>query len=240
MKTLDRTITIGIFAFAIFTVPLSAQAIPTDDAQHTVVMTGVGEVKAMPDEAIISAGAVTEARTASDAVSENSAIMTRVFDALAKLGVVKKQISTSGFSLEPQYPPSNDKNPQPRVIVSYTVFNSISVTVDDVSKAGEVLDALIDAGANQSAGVSFDIKNPQPLLQQARALAGADALLRAQTYAKSVGAMLGPVRSIREGSYSNFGGAVEDVVVTARRQATPIEAGEQGVSAAVTITWSLK
>ena len=210
---------------------------------RTIVMTGEGEVKAMPGEAVVTGGAVTQANTASEAVAANSEIMSRVFDALAKLGVPKKEIATGGFSLEPQYPPYDSKNPQPHIITGYEVSNSISVTLDDVARAGEVLDALIDAGANVSAGVSFDIKNPHPLMNQARALAGQDALERAQIYAKSVGATLGPVRSIREGEMpgvSSSAGMVENVVVTAERKATPIAAGEQSVTATVTVTWAVK
>jgi uncharacterized protein YggE len=226
---------------ALFGALLSAQAASADEiSPREITMTGEGEVKAMPDEAVISAGAVTEAKTASEAVAANSEIMTRVFDALDKLGVTKSQIATNGFSLEPQYPPINDKDAEPRLIVGYSVSNSISVTTNDVAKAGEILDALIDAGANQSAGVNFDIKDPQPLLKQARALAGADALQRAETYAKSVGAVLGPVRTIREGYGGPRAAGVEAVIVTAQRQATPISAGEQSVSASVTISWAIK
>lgn len=210
------------------------------EAPRIVVMTGEGEVKTVPDQAVVSAGAVTQARTASETVAANSAIMSRAFSALAALGIARTSIATAGFSLEPQYPPQSDKNPQPRVIIGYEVSNSISVTLNDVTQAGAVLDALIDAGANQSAGVSFSIKNPKPLLDQARELAGKDALQRAQIYARAVGAALGPVRSIREGYGRTGASDVETVVVTGSRVQTPIAAGEQSVSATVTVEWAVK
>ena len=215
-------------------------AIPSEPPR-AVVMTGEGEVKAMPDQCLVSAGAVTQAKTASEAVAANSAIMSRAFGALAALGIPRTSIATAGFALEPQYPPQSEKNPQPRVIIGYEVSNSISVTLDDVPLAGAVLDALIDAGVNQSAGVAFSIKNPKPLLDQARELAGRDALHRAQIYVRAVGATLGPVRSIREGYPSRGGtGEVETVVVTGARAPTPISAGEQSVSATVTVEWGVK
>lgn len=208
---------------------------------RTVVMTGEGEVKATPDQAVISAGAVTQARTASAAVAANSAIMSRAFAALSQLGVARDAIATAGFTLEPQYPPPNDKNPQPRSIVGYEVTNSISVTLDNVGRVGAVLDALIDAGANQSAGVSFSIKDPKPLLERARDLAARDALRRAQVYAAAVGASVGSVRSIQEG-YAQVAkrGYTDAVMVTAARSPTPIAAGQQSVTATVTIAWDLK
>jgi uncharacterized protein YggE len=237
----------SVFVFSAFLVALTTAAnaatitIPTTDAPRTIVMTGEAEVKAEPDQAVVSGGAVTQSRTASDAVAANSEIMSRVFDSIQKMGIARKAIATYGFSLEPQYPPRNDKDPQPHTIIGYEVSNGITITLDDVTRAGAVLDALIDAGANQSAGVTFSIRNPQPLLDQARAEAGKDALNRAQIYARSVGAALGPVRSIREG----YGGiaasnSIESVVVTARRVATPIEAGQQSITATVTIEWAVK
>lgn len=186
---------------------------------------------------------MTDANTASQAVAENAAIMNRAFEALAKLGIPKSAFATDGFSLSPQYPPQNDKNPQPHVIIGYEVRNAIGVTLDDVSRAGAVLDAIIDAGANESAGVGFSIKNPQPLLNQARAAAGADALNRARIYAHAVGAELGAVRAIHEGYAAVDSGpvnAIETVVVTGSRIPTPIAAGEQSVRATVTVEWAVK
>lgn len=236
----------GLIAVAVFTfavLPLAAQAatiIRDETPVRTITMTGEGEVSAAPDEAVVSGGAITRERTASEAVAENSKIMNRVFDALYKLGIPRKAIATYGFSLDPQYPPRNDKDPQPHVIIAYEVTNGISVTLEDVTRAGGVLDALIDAGANQSAGVNFRIRNPKPLLDEARAKAGRDALERAQIYAKAVGAVLGPVRSINEGYGSISRGDMDTVIVTAAKRGTPIEAGEQSVSATVTVVWGIK
>ncbi len=218
---------------------MAGTIIRTEPAPRTITMTGEGEVSAAPDEAVVSGGAVTQAKSASDAVAQNSEIMNRVFAGLTKLGIARKAIATYGFSVEPQYPPANEKNPQPHVIIGYEVTNGINVTLDDVTRAGAVLDALIEAGANQSAGVAFRIKNPKPLLDEARAKAGRDALERARIYAKAVGAVLGPVRSIQEG-YGRIANGVELVVVTAQRRGVPIEAGAQSVSATVTVVWGIK
>ncbi len=232
---------VALWASAFALMPLIANAASNEpDRPRVIVMTGEAEVKAAPDQAVVSGGAVTDSGTASEAVAANSAIMNRAFEALAKLGIPKSAIATDGFSLDPQYPPREDKNPQPHVIIGYEVRNSISVTLSDVNQAGAALDALIDAGANQSAGVSFSIKNPQPLLNEARAAAGADALNRARIYAHAVGAELGAVRSIHEGYAGPERSADVETVVVTGSLTTPIAAGEQGVSATVTIEWAVK
>jgi uncharacterized protein YggE len=240
----SKLINAVLLAAALAAMPLIANATSDSgaDRPRVIVMTGEAEVKAAPDQAVVSGGAVTDASTASEAVAENAAIMSRAFAALGKLGVSKSAIATDGFSLNPQYPPYDAKNPQPHVIIGYEVRNFISVTLNDVSQAGAALDALIDAGANESAGVSFGIKNPQPLLNEARAAAGSDALNRARIYAHAVGAELGAVRSIHEGyaAIAEPTNSVESVVVTASRVPTPISAGEQSVNATVTIEWAVK
>ena len=217
-----------------------ALAAPASPTAHTIAMTGEGSVTATPDRANVFAGVVTYAKTAGAAMDANRAVMNRVFDAIVALGIPKNAVETSSFSLEPQYPPEDPKNPQPREINGYEVSNSVNVTLADITKAGAVLDALISAGANQSAGVSFSVKDPHPLLVAARAAAARDALERARIYAHEVGAELGPVISIREGNSAVIGSSVETVVVTAERRSTPISAGEQTVDAVVTVVWALK
>ena len=80
----------------------------------------------------------------------------------------------------------------------------MSVRLDGCEhELGAVIDALVNAGANEMNGVSFAIRDSDPLLAQARGKAVADARSRAETYAKAAGVDLGNILSISEG------GAVE-------------------------------
>jgi uncharacterized protein len=232
---------LGGFALAALTISHAAAVEPVQKEPHTIVMSGEGTASGAADLARVSASTETHGRNAAAAMDANRAMMNQVFDALTALGVPKQAIQTSDFSLQPEYPPVDPKDPKPREIDGYQVTNSIEVTLDDVSKAGAVLDALIAAGANRSAGVSFGVKDPHPLAIQARANAGRDALERAQIYAKAVGATLGPVLSIRENESAVYSdSAVESVVVTASRRPTSLAPSQQSVSAQVTVIWALK
>lgn len=223
------------------TVPVTVEGTVQTAHERYVIMSGEGSVKAVPNIADVSGGVTTRARHAGDALHANSDAMAKVVVALKALGVTDKEITTTNFSFEPQYETDDkgSRDPSNRV-VGYTVSNEINVTLSDLSKAGDVLDVLIEAGANDSASISFDIKDRHALEMQARAEAGRDALERAQTYARQVGAELGPVRTIREGVFSEPGGGLETVTVTAMRASTRIEAGEQSISATVTVVWALK
>lgn len=232
---------IALLTVSLAAPPLVANAASTTEPVHVIVMTGEGAVSATPDQATVSAGVATQDKMADAAVANNRQAMNRAIGALKQLGIPEHSIRTTGFRLEPQYPRENSRDSQPYEIIGYEVRNSIDVKLDDITRVGAVLDALIAAGANQSTGVNFSIKNPKPLLTQARTIAAKDATDRAETYAHALGTNLGPVISVREGAdVAEPRGGVETVYVTGSLLNTPIEVGEQQVTAQVTITWALR
>jgi uncharacterized protein len=209
-------------------------------APGTLSVSGQGEVRAAPDQAVLSTGVATTAPTAAAALSANAAKMNAVFATLKRLGVPDKSIQTSNFTVSPQYPPYNANESGVQKIVGYQVSNQVSVTLDDPKKLGPTLDALVAAGSNQINSVGFVIRDTAELLTKARAAAVADAIARAHTYAAAAGVTLGPILSIQEGS-SEGPRPMYDVVVTAQRAGapTPTAPGEQSVSATVTVVFAI-
>jgi uncharacterized protein YggE len=219
-------------ALALFSA-LAAPALAADP--RTISMTGHGEIRTTPDMAQVTAGVTTTAPTAAQALTANSARMKSVFAALEKLGVPQKNIQTSNFFVSPQY--TNGDNNAPRRLTAYQVNNDVTARIEDVGKLGSALDALVAAGANQINGVSFSIQNDAPFLEKARAQAIADARARAETYAKAAGVTLGPILSISEG-----GGEAPPrpmYRMAAMAAETQIAAGEQSVTANVSVIWEI-
>lgn len=225
---------IALFAALALAASLSSAFAQT----RTLTMSGEGEVQAVPDMVTLSAGVTSEAPSAAAALATNSAHMQSVFAALKKLGVADKDIQTENFAVSPQM--TGGVSNQTPHITGYQARNGVRVRLYDVSKLGSALDALVTAGANQMNGVSFGIKDPKPLLAEARAAAVADAKEKAQIYAKAAGVSLGSILSISE---NGFAGprplGMEQVMVSASRVA-PTAAGEQTVSATVSIVWILQ
>jgi hypothetical protein len=224
--------------FAVLSLFVAAKA---DSAEpRTLTMTGTGEVKAVPDTANLSAGVATTATTAKEALAANSRAMNAVFDTLKRLGVADKDMQTSNFSVYPQYQECKPNVTCPRRIVGYQVSNTVNVTVD-LGKAGAVLDALVSSGSNQIGGISFSIHDPEPLLTEAHAAAVKDAIDRAETYANAAGVTLGPIQSIQEGVSEQPRPMFRMMAVGSGAAAPPpVAAGEQTVSASVTITWAIQ
>jgi len=203
---------------------------------RTIAMSGHGEVKAAPDQVQVNAGVNTSAPTAAGALAANTTRMKGVFAALTRLGIPDKNIQTVNFSVSPQY--TNGGDNQPPRLTGYQVSNQVSVRLDDVGKLGTALDALVTSGANQMNGVSFSIKDTAAMLIQAREQAVADARARAETYAKSAGVSLGPIQSIREGGEAPQ--PVYKAVFMARAASpVPVAAGEESVTADVSIVWEI-
>jgi uncharacterized protein YggE len=222
-----KTLALGLALTALLALPAGAADL------RTIAMTGHGEARGRPDLATIQAGVITIAPTAAAALSANSTHMNAVFAALKKLGVPDRNIQTSGFSVFPQYDSSN-----PRRLTGYQVSNTVSVRLEDVNRAGPALDALVAAGANQMYGIGFDIAKPEPLLDQARADAVADARHRAQVYAKAAGLTLGSIQSISENGASAQPRPMYRMAAMAA-DATPVAPGEETLSANVTIVWEI-
>ncbi len=229
MLVLSLTVLAGSSAWA-------AQPQP-QSPPRTLTVSGEGEVKAVPDEAQLSAGVVSQAPTAEAALSANRNAMNGVFDELKRQGIPEKSIQTSEFSISPQYDTSDNSHR----IIGYSVSNNVSVTVDDLSKLGPAIDALVHSGANSMGGVSFTLHDPKPLMQKAREAAVKDAMDRAQIYARAAGLTLGRVTDLNEG-----GGPIERpmfrtmAVMAAAPAPTPIAAGEETVTASVSMTFEIR
>ena len=216
----------------------AAPALAQTAEPRTISMTGHGEVKAAPDQVEITAGVNTSAATAAQALAANTARMKTVFAALTRLGVPEKNIQTANFSISPQYA-NGAGNDSPR-LTGYQANNSVSVRLDDVSQLGSTLDALVTAGANQMNGIGFSIKDPAPMLTTARQQAVTDARARAETYAKAAGVTLGPILSISEGGNEAprpMYRAAPMMMVSASK--VPVAAGEESVSADVSLVWEI-
>jgi uncharacterized protein YggE len=214
-------------------VPAAAQTAP-----RSLTMSGQGTAMAAPDTVTLSSGVISEAPTAAAALAANNTNMQAVLAALAKLGVAPRDMQTENFSVSPQYAGSNDG--QPQRLTGYRVANEVTVRLDDVSKLGTVLDALVSAGANQMNGINFTIRDSAALLTEARKQAVADATAKARTYADAAGVTLGPILSISE---SDTGGARPLYMAAPMLRAAksvPVAMGEESLSANVSIVWEIR
>ena len=213
----------------------TAMAADNDKIERTVSVSASGSVAVEPDIAQISAGVVTEADSAKDAIGRNSAVMSKLIDGLKAAGIAAKDIQTKTLNVEPRY--TQPKDGRAATINGYRVLNQVRLTVRDVKRLGEILDQAIALGANQINSIAFDVSKMETLKDEARKQAMENARRRAELYAKAAGGELGPVLRIAEklGDLQPvFDGRM------AMRANVPIEAGTRDLEVEVHVTYALR
>lgn len=168
-----------------------------EESARTISVTGEGEATASPDMATIETGVVTQAKTAEEALEANNEQMEQIMDALAEYRIAQKDIQTSNFNVNPVYKHDRQSGREPEV-VAYRVQNQVQVHVRELSRLGDVLDELVQAGSNRISGIRFGVDDETGLLNQARSRAVRDAKSRADVYAQAAGVEVGRVLQISE------------------------------------------
>ncbi len=224
--------------------PATGVALADDDNDDPRVLqvTATGKIAATPDMVIITSGVVTQAKTAREALSQNTTATAAMIAELKAAGIENRDIQTAGLSVQPRYAKvrkqSNDE-PTMRDIVGYTVTNDVRVRIRDLSRAGTILDAVVGVGANRMHGLQFAVSNADDLAIKAEADAVKRAKDRAEAIAEAAGIELGRILTIADSARAapvrqHYSRAM------AMAEAVPIQAGEQEISATVTIRFEIR
>lgn len=224
---------------------LAPQALAQESNKGTIDIQGIGVVTATPDMAHVTSGVVSEAKTAREALSANTAAMSELLGVLTAAGIEDRDIQTSGFSVQPEYVYPHKSNSsgytEPPKIVAYRVTNNVSVKVRDLAILGSVLDQAVTVGANAISGISFGVDDTETLFTEARKRAMTNAMEKAELYADAADVDLGRILNISE----NSGFSPQPNIRMARMDAmaesapVPVQAGELSYSITVSVRWEL-
>lgn len=215
----------------------AAQPVATQIAGTRLDIVATGEVRRVPDVAIISAGVVTRNSTASAAIDENARRMDRVRAALKRAGIADRDIQTSSLSLNPDYRYAENQPPQ---LVGYQASNMVSVNFRDIRNTGRILDALVAEGANQINGPTLTIDKPEAALDEARTKALASGRARADLYARSLGMRVTRLLSVSETGGFAAPPPIPVAMQAARDESSKIDPGEQQLQVSVTMSFELQ
>ena len=202
-----------------------------------VIVTGEGTVKATPDQAWVSIGAESRSKVSKDAQQRNAEVMTAVIQKVAAFGIPKEAIKTTAIDLQLEFDYANGRQ-TPR---GYVARNTVEVRVDELTKLGDVLDAVVASGATNIHGVRFDVKQRDQLEAAALQAAVRHASAKAQAIALASSRAIDRILKIEE--VSSDGGPVPMMrqMSMARADATtPVEAGELEIRAQVRLTVAIK
>jgi uncharacterized protein len=241
-----------VSAAAVLLLAGGASLAGAQETPRVIRVIGVGQVQTAPDRAHIDLAVEAVARTARAAGEQNAAAMDRVIRALRAAGVARDDIQTRGYSLFPEYarpdrPPTPRSDviddPQPR-IVGYRAVNTVSVRTRDLARVGQLIDVALDAGANRMESLRFSLQDAEAAQDQALRQATEKARRSAEAIAASLGVRLGDVVEATTvsgiiGPVAQFERAMARDMIAAAAP-TPIEPGEQTVTASVTVAFAIQ
>ena len=228
-------------AAALAATPAAATEVQLQVSGPVAEITATETVQSEPDQATVGAGVSTRSMTAVQAMRDNAAKMERVLARLATLGIPRRDVQTSGVTLNPQYRYANN---EPPVFTGYEATNQLSVILRDVGKVGPTLDALVAAGANNLNGPFFSRDDDKAQRAAAREAAFKSAEEQARAYARMAGfsgvRLLAVEETLQRGGPIPFDVANRNAIqVTATEKDTPIEPGRVGTTIQLTAKYEM-
>jgi len=230
MKTL-LVLALGL----ILTSSASAQQV----TEPQIIVTGEGTMKAAPDQAWVSVGAENRSKASKDAQQRNAEAMTAVMQQMAAFGIPKDAIKTTAIDLQMEFSYTNGKQ-TPR---GYVARNTVEIRVDDLTKLGDVLDAVVSSGATIIHGLRFDVRQRQQVEAAALEAAVKNAMTKAKAIAAGAQRAIDRVVKIEESGAEPqpqpiYRALAEQVTVAGAT--TPVAAGEIEIRAQVRLTVAIK
>lgn len=215
------------------------------DRRGTISVQGEATISLLPDLALLTAGFEARGETAREALDASKAAMASLMDALKRKGIDVRDVQTHELKLTPvRDQPSNEigRSAPPAKVIGYQVGNEVVVTIRDVAKVGELIDAVVRAGANRIEDLSFAIKDRRTYLRDLRRRALADAREKAEEVAREAGMRLGPPTSIDVDDMPSQAYSFASRSINAPSEspeAVPIAAGEEELGVRVQACYEL-
>jgi uncharacterized protein YggE len=200
-----------------------------------ISVSGTGEITGTPDTISVDLGVSVLGDTVDDATTKAADAANALIDSLKSNGVDAKAITTTNYSIYPEY----DHRAEKQVLLGYRVNNTVRAKISDVANSGSVIDEATDAAGDAARvdGIAFSIEDDAEMVEAAREAAWNDAFKKASQLAELSGQKLGPVISISE-SVSRPPVPVQFESLQAADGATPIEPGTASVSIGLQVEFS--
>lgn len=224
----------ALFA-ASLALPVQAQA---QEPLRQISVSGEGSVEVEPDMATITLGVTQQAKEAGAAMQATSDAVSQVLARLETAGIAQRDLQTRQLTLSTVWSQPRGED-QERQITGFVASNTVLVRVRDMDALGGILDAVISEGANNFSGLRFGVQNPDPLQDEARKRAVADAMARARLLAEAAGVTLGPVLTINDQGGSQPMPMAEMSTMRLASAKVPVAAGEISVSASVSMVFAI-
>lgn len=164
----------------------------SEDALSGIHVSGVGEVRVVPDMARLTLEVRREGTDAARLKSELDQVTAATLDLTRELDIPERHVTAAAVSIHPRYHhPRQGEPEQDGLIASRT----IEVTVEQLDLLGELINGALERGANGVRDVQLDATNRTSLEQRALKLAIDDAVQEARRMAEHFEVELGLLKN---------------------------------------------
>ena len=150
--------------------------------ESILTVQGTGVVSLAPDMATITLGVRETSKDVGQAQASVNQKLAEVIEKLHGMGIVDEDIHTSSISIYEDYGYGSTGEE-----MRYAAQNTISVTLHDIGKAGQTIDAVFEAGANTFSDIRFDASDSEDAKKRALELSVENARLKAEVLAAAAG-----------------------------------------------------
>ena len=202
-----------------------------------ITVTGRGVVSVVPDVMHVLIGVAVLRDSVAAARADAASLAEAVTEAITSRGVAERDLKTARFAIWPEYRQTERR----RVLDGYRVTSTLNVTVRDMDRAGDAIDAAVAAGGNDVVieNVSFAIEDDAAALGRARALAWSDAEQKGAELAGLAGVSLGSPIRITEVAGAAGPGPMPMARMAVAEMSTPIESGMTDVAVTIEVQFPI-
>jgi uncharacterized protein YggE len=237
---IDRALPPLVMVAALLLSTRVAGAQDATPAIPSIVTSGEAVVRRPADQAFVVAAVETRARNPREAQQQNAAGMAAVQQRLASVGLAHDAIRTLGYSIQQEFDFPDGR----RVLKDFVARNAVEIKLDAVERVGEIVDALVQAGAATVDQVRFEVRDRAAVEREALRLAVVDARARADAAAAGAGRTVDRILRIDDTHQPSSPRAPMMMAMAARTAdqpvATPVQPGEIEIRAQVTLTVAIK
>jgi len=208
----------------------------------TISSTGSGTASAEPDVASVVFGVNITRSDPAVAVNDAAQLVEAAMAAARREGVAGADMQTTSYNLWVQEV-WDDYDYEYTGEMEYVVTHYVKAEIRDISSVGDILVAVVSAGANSINGVSFYVEDTASLYEEARQRASAHVRDKAEQLAENFNVTLGEITSISEWtnyyptsqmSYDNYGGGLGYYA-----DSPPVTPGAFSISVEVSATYEI-
>jgi uncharacterized protein len=150
---------------------------------------GKGTIKVEPNQVVVTVGIITKDATADAAQAENANVTANVLHALQLLHIDDQDMETASYTINREVDYVNGQ----KIEKGYIVNHQLTITVNDITKIGLVLDTAVKAGANVVHSLRFQLRDEKMVYRQALKKAVEDARKKINAISSSLQISVYPI-----------------------------------------------